>query len=316
LIFAGRTPALRHFLNALTAGALPVLVRDVAVEPAPAADARRSRPGAGDAPIPVARSEEARFTVVVEVVQLAAPLAGPTGATPADPPASASWPEPPAQHRGPGWVYELFAPPPVYFDPRSHTLGAGLAAAGSPGAEARCDLELVQVRGGRFRWQLAGYVADAGVLRGVFADAESGVTVVAGVGDRLGDTSWTVRSLAVDRPEDAPTDAAPAVATIGDGAPGAPVILSTREPCEGGTPLGMFASRRRPEFRRTLRAGDSLELDGASYRIEELVLRPPRAVVARLAPGEGEPLIVSLTPAPPIRPDANVTATRRATGSP
>lgn len=316
LTFVGRTPALRQFLNALAASARPVLVRSVTVEPPPSGDARRLPPAAGEARILVARSEEARFTVIVEAYQTVAPTVPQAGAAPAAWPAPASWSPPPAQPRGPGWIYELFAPPPLYFDPRSRTLAAGLPPEGGPGAEARFDLELVQVRGDRFRWQLVGYTARAGALRGIFADAESGATVIAGTGDRLGDTGWTVRGLTIDRPEGAPTDEAPAVATVGDDTSGAPVVLSTREPCEAGSPLGLFASRRRPAFRRTLKAGDSLELDGASYRIEELGLRPPQAVVARVAPGEDEPVIVALTAAAPARADRAETASRRPADSP
>jgi len=316
LTFVGRTPALRQFLNALAASALPVLVRGVAAEPAPSGNARRSPPGAGDAPILVARSEETRFTVIVEAYQTVAPAVPQAGAAPAAWPAPASWSPPPAQHRGPGWIYELFAPPSLYFDPRSRTLGAGLAPEGGLAAKAEFDLELVQVRGDRFRWQLVGYSAGAGALRGIFADAESGATVLAGIGDRLGDTGWTVRGLTIDRPEGMPTDETPAVATVGDGTSGAPVVLSTREPCDAGAPLGLFASRRSPAFRRTLKAGDSLELNGASYRVEELGLRPPQAVVARLAPGEDEPLIVALTPTSPARADRAETAPRRFADSP
>jgi hypothetical protein len=305
LVFVGATPALRSFLNGLAASDLPVLVRNVTVEPVAGPSSKRAAPG--DPLILVARPGVSQFTVTVETFEVMAPAALPPVA-PEPPPSPPSWPAPPAQHRGHAWIYELFEPPSLYVDPQTGVLSAGLALDGGAAADARFDLELVQVRRGRFRWQLAGYAAGADGLRGIFADLDTGATVVAGAGDSLGESAWTVRSLRLDRPDAGPdgatTSAGAATATLADNADGEPVTLTSREPCETGAPQGLFTSRRSPEFRRLLKEGESIALSGANYCVERLALQPPQAVVARLAPGEGEPLILALTPRPDRPPAA------------
>ena len=300
LVFVGQTPALRLFLNGLAAGDLPVVVRSVAVEPAGAGGSPRAPTGGGAEPLVlVARPEASRFTVTMEAYALVAPPSGST--PPAAPAAPASWPNPTAQARGRGWIYELFAPPPLYVDRRTGVVSAG-APPGVPGADAHFELELVQVRRARFRWQLVGYAAGATGLRGIFADAEGGGTVLAGAGDRLAETADVVADLSLDRPESGlegtPVEGAVAVAAVLAGGGGEPVRLTSREPCEAGAPQGSFASRANPAFRRVLKEGDSVTLNGADYCVEQLELRPPRAVVARLAPGDSEPVVVALTPRP------------------
>ena len=311
LVFVGRTPALRKFLNGLAASDLPIVVRSVAVEPAGAAASKRGSAVGGAEPLVlVARPEDSRFTVTVEAYAL---VPAPPGSAPRPAPAApASGPAPPAQARGRAWVYELFAPPSLYFDRKTGVLSAG-APSGASEADAHFELELVQVRRARLRWQLVGYAAGAGGLRGIFADIEDGVTVLAGAGDHLGETEYVVEDLSLDLPgsgeEGGPIEGTGAVARVVAAGGGGPVRLTSREPCEAGVPQGMFASRANPEFRRLLKEGDSVTLDGANYCVEQLELRPPRAVVARLAPGDGEPEIVALTP-PPARPGAADTRPR------
>ena len=318
LVFAGQTPALRRFLNGLTASDLPIVIRSVAVETTGAAASKRGPAVGGAEPlILVARPEDSRFTVTVEAYALVPP---PSESVPqAAPAASASWPAPSPQARGRAWVYELFAPPSLYFDRKTGVLSAG-APPGAPAADAHFALELMQVRRARHRWQLVGYAAGADGLRGIFADLEDGVTVLAGAGDRLGETDYRVEGLSLDRPGSGeggdPVEGTGAVAEVVAAGGGESVRLTSRKPCEAGAPLGVFASRTNPGFRRLLKEGDSVTLDGANYCVEQLELRPPRAVVARLAPGDGEPQIFALTPPGAAGPDTADASPGRPKASP
>lgn len=72
--FAGRTPALRSFLNALARSPLPVFVRAVEVAPEAAAPAEGTAP---DAAVPLVAPAASRFAVTVECVELVPTREGP-----------------------------------------------------------------------------------------------------------------------------------------------------------------------------------------------------------------------------------------------
>ncbi len=302
LTFTGQTSALRRLLNGIAAGAVPLVVRDVAVEPVKEA-ARRpdGKPGAGSSVVLILRPGLSRFTVTVEAWNLVGappPDTTDAGAALASA-AAAAWPEPVPQRRGPGWTYDLFTPPSLYFDPREKTTrAAGIAAPRE--ADARTELELLAVERAPFRWQLAGYVLGARGLRGIFADADTGETVVAGDGDRLGDARWVVKRVTLGREADAGDAAATPVPTaeaILTGEPdGLELTLSSRTPCFAGAARAIFASREDPGFRCRLQEGQSVTLRGADYCVERLDPQLPQAVVARMTADGGAPEILVLAP--------------------
>jgi hypothetical protein len=301
--FSGHSAALRHFLNRLAAADLPMVVRGVAVEPA--GESSPARPVAASAPPPLAplvRPVRSRFLVTVECWELigASPRPGDSPPpVPVVPDPGGSWPEPQAQPRGREWLYDLFTPPAIFWDPRGPTLRAAAPAdpmpAGSAGRPP--DLELLQVRRGVFRVQLVGYAGGPDGLRGIFADAASGETVIGRGGERLAGSQVTVRRLRLDRRQgeangDTAEREAAAIAVVVEDGTDREIELTTRGPCLAGAPVGLFGSRCGREFRREARAGESFMLNGASYCVEQIDLQPPQAVVA-CAPSAGA--------GPPIR---------------
>jgi hypothetical protein len=74
------------------------------------------------------------------------------------------------------------------------------------------------------------------------------------------------------------------------------MVLTNRELCLAGVPIGVFTSRKSPGFRRELREGESFTLNGANYCIERIDLQPPQVVVAYAARGEIEPRLRTFTP--------------------
>lgn len=310
LTFVGHTPALRRFLAGLAASNLPLLVRSVAVEPIKNTALVRAMPPNDREPLVLlVRPGWSRFCVTVESLALVAPTmsrAGGSGSElrPADPGGpSRLWAAPPPQARGRSWVYELFTPPSLYYDQRTRVLTAGAESETAPGADGRFDLDLLEVQRGRFRWQLVGYAAGADGLRGIFADTDTGETTLGRAGDHLGGPALTVRSLSLGRSDPLAdgitTSGTMATAVVADASSGEEIALTSDGPCLAGALRGVFGSRQAPGFRREMKEGESVALNGADYCVERLDRQPPRAVVARMAPGDGEPLILELTPTSP-----------------
>jgi len=323
LTFTGQSMALRRFLNRLTADDIPAVARSIVVEPTGETPPRRAASPDPREPLALAvRAAPSRFTVTVEFCEILGPSPSLTGkARPTADTAGASgcWPEPRAQPRGREWLYDLFTPPAVYCDPQGPTLRAASSAdpaAANPG-EAPPDLQLLQVRRGPFRLQLVGYAGGPDDLRGIFADAASGETVVGRSGERLAGQHITVRRLSLERrssgAEGDTTGREPAAfAVVAEDGASEEVELSNREPCLAGTPVGLFASRRLPGLRHEAGAGESFALDGASYCVEQIDLRPPQAIVA-CAPGAGPPIrkIIPRCAPPETAPDPGPTAEKQ-----
>ena len=74
------------------------------------------------------------------------------------------------------------------------------------------------------------------------------------------------------------------------------MVLTNREQCLAGAPVGLFTSRKTPGFRRELREGESITVNGVNYCIERIELQPPQVVVVSTGPGEIEPRIRTFTP--------------------
>ncbi len=310
LTFEAHTPVLRRFLIALAVSELPLLVRSVAVEPVRNASLGRDAPPNDREPLVLlVRPGWSRFCVTVESLTLVVPpgaRAGRGAAEPgrAAPPAPArSWVAPPPQARGRSWVYELFTPPSLYYDRRTRGLTAGAESDSAPAADGRFELDLLEVKRGRFRWQLVGYAAGADGVRGIFTDADTGETTLGRAGDQLGGPALTVRSLRLSRGESpadgTATSGTMATAVVADASSGGDIALTSDGPCLAGALRGVFGSRQASGFRREMEEGDSVALNGADYCVERLDLQPARALVARMAPGDGEPLILELTPSSP-----------------
>ena len=213
------------------------------------------------------------------------------------------WPEPAAQARGRGWIYEVFTPPSVFYDRRSRALAAIPPDEAPPaGPDTRpLDVQLIQVRRGAFRLQLVGYAGGRNDLCGIFADAVTGETVIGRAGDRLTRHRVRLKQLDLGRSRagadpGAATGEPVATATLLDETTGDEVALTTRGPSLAGSPLGVFASRKTPGAQRESKAGESFACSGLRYRVQRLELDPPLAVVECLTPEESTAGRQILTP--------------------
>jgi len=313
LTFVSDTAALRGFLNRLAAGGIPVVVRTVEVELVrETPSARRAAAGSADPLEMIVRPASSRFTVTLEFCEINQPpaeLSGQSATPPPQSPAAAPrlWAEPTAQRRGRGWVYELFTPPALYYDRQTASVRALPATASAPAdaTDAEIELQLVEVRRAPFRLQLVGYAGDPGDLRGIFVQPGSSETLILRGGERIAAQGLRVEKIDLACPgtgagDDATADVV-ARAIVQDEFAGEDVTLSNREPCLAGAPVGVFTSRKTPGFRRELREGESVGLNGWCYCVTHIDLQPAQVAIACLLPGATEPRnrILAATPTIP-----------------
>ena len=311
LTFTGYTVTLRRFLNQLTAADPGVVVRNVAVEPeAPNRMARPAAQGGPDPLVPAVKPTMSRFVVTVESckpVGLPPPAHGPASDRSGSNGVARRWLEPTAQRRGLGWIYDLFTPPAVQFDPRSRALTAipSLGLETENAGAVPFDLELLEVHREPFRLQLVGYVGKPEELRGIFLDLRTGETVISRAGDRLAGTAFSLKRLGVLLAEAAAGDAAmtgdpAAVATVTDETTGDEITLTNGAWSWSGAPFGVFASRRTPGSCRKIKEGESVALNGASYCVKHIEVDPPLAVITDVTPSGAVGAIHTLTPRPAV----------------
>ena len=304
-------------------------IDEIRAEPADAArDIPRGKPTVSEPVGLLLAAAQSRFTVTLEYCRLAGSTAvnnGPTrfaSTQPGGKAASFPWPEPAVQRRGRGWIYEVFTPPSVLCGWHGRTLAA-IPPEEAPPAEAGakpCDLQLLQVRRGAFRLQLAGYAGERNDLHGIFVNTVTGETAIGRAGDHLARHRVRLKQLVLGRADTgagrgAATGEPLATAVLVDEDTGDEVVLTTRGQALSGPPLGLFAGRKPPILRSQVKEGDSIEITGVHYRVERLELDPPLAVVACVIPDGGKETREILTPpAPPApaetSPDA-LNATRR-----
>jgi hypothetical protein len=307
VVFTGYTATLRSFLNRLASGELPVVVRGVEVEPVKESSPRQHQPASSlDSLAMLVRPARSHFSVTVEfcvIIPLPVPASGRPVGESGPPIQPCRWPEPTAQKRGRGWVYDVFTPPSLYYDSHARRLSA-IPAAEAPQtdtAEKAPDLELLTVRRGPFRLQLVGYAGAADDRRGIFANIDTGETVIGLAGERLAGQGLTVKSLSLKCPdagtgESAATGDLIATAIVTDESTHEDMVLTNREQCRAGAPVGLFTSRKTPGFCRELREGESITINGVTYCVERIDLQPPQVVVGLTGPGESEPRIRAFTP--------------------
>ena len=278
LIFTGQTVALRTLLNTLAGCALPLSVCGVEVEPVSGPDPHP----AGSIPsavLPLVPALVSRFTVTIVSIDPVA--AGKPVATEEPEPKPARWTAPPSQSHGAEWIYEVFTPPAIYYDPALRFFGA------TPPGGRPVTLELAEVRTHPYRLQLIGYVGAAGGYQGAFANELTGATMLARAGTRFPGLGITVRRFEVRkicRPDPAGRSLleTEATAVVLDEQTGKEIVLTSLERCYTGAPSAMLviAGGSGAGLAHELHEGESFAGGGGVYHLDKLGLCPPGAVVS------------------------------------
>ncbi len=214
-----------------------------------------------------------------------------------------SWPKVPAQSQGSVWLYEVFTPPVIYYNPaaRSFAVTPPQLLAAAPGG-VMLGLELLAVKLEPYRLQLLGYFGEPGDYLAAFGGAQSPETLLARPGrrfDQLGLTlkSFDVRKITIECGEAGPVYDVAALAVLRDEQTGAEVVLDSRTCKLTDMPLAVFKLPGVGGKQRELHEGDTFVDEGATYRIERIQLDPPEVVVARTTPGLPVPEMQVLRPA-------------------
>jgi hypothetical protein len=212
------------------------------------------------------------------------------------------WPAPGAQSRGGGWLYELFAPPPVFYDPATRDFGLSPGDR-SPGTfgDAEFPVTLLAVTREPFRVQLAGYFGPPGDYRVALVSPLLPDTLLVRVGDRLDNLGlslkrFEVSRLSVGQSEGAPLYEAVAIATLQDEWKGGEVVLDSRAIRFTDSLLALIRHHGSNEHPREYREGDNFTASGTQCRIERIQLEPAEVVVSRTRPGLPGPELQVLQP--------------------
>jgi hypothetical protein len=222
-----------------------------------------------------------------------------------------TWAPPPAQSRGASWVYDVFTPPEIFYDPRTKqfsvtapTAETEAQPAPAPEAAAPFGLELREVKRAPFRLQLVGYMGGEGNYRGTFQNALTTETFLAGAGRRipalgLEIAGFDVRRRAVVIAGNPPANRIVAMALVRDELTGETVELNSLERTLTNTPVAVVAAADDPGHPRELRAGEAFKSGAATYKITKIQLAPPAADVTKEAPDLPRPDSRTLTPTLP-----------------
>lgn len=203
-----------------------------------------------------------------------------------------AWASPAAQAHGPGWVYEVFTPPVIYYHAAARSFAVTPPSSFAEGGGA-FGLELLEVRRELYRLQLLGYIGEPGDYLAAFVSSQVPQTLVARAGKRLAGLGLVLKELTVGKVKvgDDPTfpvyDIA-AVATLQDEATGEVVSLDNRVRKYTDTPLAILrVDAKSPP--REAREGDVFHDQAATFRIERIQLDPPEVIVAKLGAGLVDP---------------------------
>jgi hypothetical protein len=207
---------------------------------------------------------------------------------------SAVWSPPAALARGRDWLYDVFTPPEIFYNPRTRQFSVSAASVGgSDQPDEPFGLELISVRPEPFRLQLIGYVGGEGDARGIFENRVSGEIFLASAGHRVGDLGlsvrrFSVRSEEISIPESMGFKQRVGTAVVADARAGRDVILTQRERRMTGNVFA-FVAVEGESAPREVRPGDSFKVGTAAYRIEQINAELATIDVVKTSPDLDEP---------------------------
>lgn len=230
---------------------------------------------------------------------------------------SANWSPAESQSRGEEWVFDVFTPPVIYYDPNSRELAVTppnlLPVENTDNQWATFDLELLEVRLRPYKLQLVGYAGEAGSYVAYLENTLSGAIVLLREGEEeieLGVRLISFQEEEIETPSETGTTIVQkvGVARVADYATGEEVSLTNLE-------TKMFSEleakvRLLPAgIIRNVQVGSRLELDSEDYLIEDLSAQPQEAMITKISKDGARRLSRTLTPPPP--PEINSRGSRQ-----
>ncbi len=217
-----------------------------------------------------------------------------------------TWQSAESQSRGPEWVFDVFTPPVIYYDPGSREFAVTPPSL-QPLEETdnkwtTFELELLEVRLRPYKLQLVGYAGEEGSYLAYFENTATGAIVLLKEGEEEPElgvrlTSFQVQQIETSKDEGTTLVQDVGVARIADYATGQQVSLTNME-------TKMFSEleakvRLLPTgIIRYVQVGSRLELDSGDYLIEDLSAQPQEAMITKISKDGGRRFSRTLTPAP------------------
>lgn len=235
-------------------------------------------------------------------------------------PETRSWAEAPSQTAGEKWIYDVFTPPKIYYNTQTKQFTVVPPEPPKPIdpedptkrviPPTGFALELVKVDQPLFRLQLVGYVGEGPQARGNFLNVQTGAVIFGTTGKKIPELNLEIVRFSAERkvvPQPGGTTLVytEVAAVVRDTVTGVETTLDPKARVPEG-PLVVTLKSTADGTEHTVKSGETFKVGDISYKIGDLVLDPPSAVVT----AEGGPLPAPETktlviPPPPPPPSAN-----------
>lgn len=230
------------------------------------------------------------------------------------------WHPPTSQSRGKEWVFDVFTPPVIYYDPNAQEFAVTPPSQGNASEDellwARFELELLEVRLRPYRLQLVGYAGEPGNYVAYLEQAATGEIVLMREGQEIADLgirllSFTEQQVEIQQEDSMTVLQSVGVARLEDKTNGQEISLTNLE-------TKMFSDlearvRVMPEGSvHLLKSGSRLELDNSVYIVGDLSAQPEEAIITKVSKDGSRRLSKTLTPVskPELRPRGSQEADR------
>jgi len=236
-------------------------------------------------------------------------------------PETRSWAEAPAQKAGEKWIYDVFTPPKIYYNtqtkqftvvpPEPPPINPVVGPGDPPPVQVSgFGLDLVKVDQPLFRLQLVGYVGEGAQARGNFLNVKTGMVVLGTTGKKIPDLNLEIVRFSAERkvvPQAGGTTLRyiEVTAVVRDTVTGVETVLDPKGRVPEGAPIVTFRAADGTE--RTGKTGEVIVVGEMTYRVGDVVVEPPSAIVTREGPALPAPETQTLVvppPPPPVAPDA------------
>lgn len=201
---------------------------------------------------------------------------------------SAKWSAPKAQARGPEWVYDVFTPPEIFYDPDKQTFSVKSQlppAVEKPVVAPDSEPTLLAVRRADFPLQLLGYLGEGKDALGLFENRISSETLLLRAGDRVADLGLTIAEFRVERVAieipDSMTVYEPQAMAVARDVNGGNVVLRQGLVTPGE---GLIARIETSAGTLDLAEGDEFAHGATKYKIQKIRLAPASVDVTKDSP--------------------------------
>jgi hypothetical protein len=213
-----------------------------------------------------------------------------------------TWEKTPHQKRGADWIYDVFTPPVIYYNPVTLQFTVTPPDFRRPVVltEDPFQVELLDVRPRPYRIQLVGYLGKDGDYVATFEYVPTKATLVGKPGKRFPQAHVELRSLEVEKTTTTvgsmPIVDLVAKAVIYDEDSGEEVLLTNKERRMLSGPEAVFRIKDNAIIEYTYNEGGIIVNGQQTYSINRLQVYPPQATLILTSPDLEDPIVRSISP--------------------